>query len=64
MTTIVDYMAPATTLPHDSAQAALAGRVWLPQVAGPAVAVVRDGALYDISALAPVSYTHLPSPRD
>ena len=53
MTTIVDYMAPATTLPHDSAQAALAGRVWLPQVAGPAVAVVRDGALYDISALTP-----------
>ena len=53
MATIADYMAPAAALPRDSAQAALAGRVWLPQVAGPAVAVVRDGALYDISALTP-----------
>jgi fumarylacetoacetate (FAA) hydrolase family protein len=53
MATIADYMAPAATLPRDAAGAALAGRVWLPQVAGPAVVAVRDGALYDISALTP-----------
>ena len=41
------------TLPADGYAGALAGRVWLPQVAGPAVAVVRDAALYDISALTP-----------
>jgi len=53
MATIADYMAPAATLPRDAAGAALAGRVWLPQVAGPAVVAVRNGALYDISALTP-----------
>jgi fumarylacetoacetate (FAA) hydrolase family protein len=52
MASIADYMAPAATLPHDAAAAALAGRVWLPHVAGPAVAAVRDGELYDISAVA------------
>ena len=37
-------------LPEDAAVAALAGRVWRPDVAGPAVVVIRDGAVFDISA--------------
>jgi fumarylacetoacetate (FAA) hydrolase family protein len=49
---IAEYMTPAATLPDDAAEAALAGRVWLPAVAGPAVAAVRNGELYDISPLA------------
>ena len=36
-------------LPDDAAQAALAGRVWRPDVAGPAVVAVRDGALIDVT---------------
>jgi fumarylacetoacetate (FAA) hydrolase family protein len=52
MARITGYMAAAATLPADASGAALAGRVWLPQAEGPAVAAVRDGALYDISRLA------------
>ncbi|MGH7118810.1 MAG: fumarylacetoacetate hydrolase family protein [Acetobacteraceae bacterium] len=37
------------TLPTDAAEAALAGRVWLPGEAGPAVAAVRENALIDLS---------------
>src|SRR5271165_4545100 len=40
-------------LPEDSAQAALAGRVWRPDVGGPSVVAVRDGDLLDISASFP-----------
>ncbi len=40
-------------LPDDSAQAALAGRVWRPDVGGPSVVAVRDGDLLDISASFP-----------
>ncbi|MGH7056983.1 MAG: fumarylacetoacetate hydrolase family protein [Acetobacteraceae bacterium] len=37
------------TLPADAAGAALAGRVWRPDVGGPSVVAVRDGSLFDIS---------------
>lgn len=37
------------TFPTDAAEAALAGRVWLPGEAGPAVVAVRRGALVDLS---------------
>lgn len=37
------------TLPTDGANATLVGRIWLPEVAGPAVVVVRDGDVFDIS---------------
>ncbi len=37
-------------LPVDAADAALAGRVWRPDVAGPSVVAVRDGHVFDISA--------------
>ncbi|EPJ43559.1 MAG: fumarylacetoacetate (FAA) hydrolase family protein [Osedax symbiont Rs2] len=36
-------------------QATLVGRVWLPEVNGPAAVVVRDNKLYDISSLAATS---------
>ena len=40
-------------LPDDSTYAALAGRVWRPDVGGPSVVAVRDGDLLDISASFP-----------
>jgi fumarylacetoacetate (FAA) hydrolase family protein len=36
-------------LPDDAARASLAGRVWRPDVAGPAVVVIRDGSALDVS---------------
>ncbi len=39
---------PARVLPKD-ADAALVGRAWLPDRAGPAVVVVRDGELFDVT---------------
>ena len=51
MTAFRDALQPV--LPDDSAQAALAGRVWRPDVAGPSVVAVRDGDLFDISASFP-----------
>ena len=43
-------LTPQTTLPHDAASAALLGRVWRPDVAGPAVVTLRDGDLIDITS--------------
>jgi fumarylacetoacetate (FAA) hydrolase family protein len=40
-------------LPEDAAEAALAGRVWRPDVGGPSVVAVRGGDLVDISAAFP-----------
>lgn len=40
-------------LPEDAGQAVLAGRVWRPDVGGPSVVAVRDGALLDVSAAFP-----------
>src|SRR5262249_9616880 len=37
-------------LPDDGARGALAGRVWLPQAAGPAVVAVRSDGVFDVSA--------------
>src|SRR5262245_14471038 len=37
-------------LPQDSPQGTLAGRVWLPDVSGPAVAAVRGDGVFDVSA--------------
>ncbi len=49
MARIADYMTAAATLPEDGTAGALAGRVWLPEVEGPAVATVRVDGVYDIS---------------
>jgi fumarylacetoacetate (FAA) hydrolase family protein len=42
-----------TTLPVDAVSAALAGRVWRPDVEGPAVVAVRPDGVYDVTAAAP-----------
>ena len=41
---------PASTLPDDAGKAALAGRVFRPDVGGPSVVAIRDGQLIDITA--------------
>jgi fumarylacetoacetate (FAA) hydrolase family protein len=38
-----------TALPDDAAAAALAGRIWRPELDGPSVVAVRDGHVLDIS---------------
>src|SRR5271166_2395909 len=48
MTAFCEALQPV--LPDDGAAAALAGRVWRPDVGGPSVVAVRDGDLLDISA--------------
>jgi len=48
MAAIGDTLLPV--LPDDSASAALAGRVWRPDVAGPSVVAVRNGDLLDVSS--------------
>jgi fumarylacetoacetate (FAA) hydrolase family protein len=42
-------------LPEDGVSGTLAGRVWLPQVGGPAVVAVRDQGLFDVSAQFPTT---------
>jgi fumarylacetoacetate (FAA) hydrolase family protein len=42
-------LTPANTLPQDAGRAALAGRIWRPDVAGPSVVAIRDGEVFDIS---------------
>ena len=40
-------------LPEDSAAGALAARVWRPDIGGPSIAALRDGALIDVTAAFP-----------
>ena len=47
------YASPDFALPDDSADAALVGRVWRPELAGPSVAALHGSELVDISAMAP-----------
>jgi fumarylacetoacetate (FAA) hydrolase family protein len=51
MSQFSDAAQPA--LPDDAASATLAGRVWRPDLGGPSVVAVRDGAVFDISHHAP-----------
>ena len=55
MAALRDTLLPV--LPDDAADAALAGRVWRPELSGPAVVAVHDGEVFDISA-------HFPTMRD
>lgn len=48
-------LSTTATLPKDAADAALLGRVWRPDLGGPAVAALRDGQLVDVSASFPTS---------
>ena len=43
-------LTPETPLPADRYAGTLAGRVWLPAVAGPAVVAVREDGVYDLSS--------------
>ena len=47
-----DLLTVAKTLPEDAPVAVLAGRVWSPELGGPAVVAVRGGEAFDISAAA------------
>jgi fumarylacetoacetate (FAA) hydrolase family protein len=49
MAGLASRMAPDATLPKDGTAGALAGRVWVPKVEGPAVVAVRGDGVYDIS---------------
>lgn len=40
-------------LPHDGYAGTLVGRIWLPNAGGPAIAVIRESGVYDISEDAP-----------
>jgi fumarylacetoacetate (FAA) hydrolase family protein len=40
-------------LPEDADAASLAGRIWRPDVAGPSIVAIRDGAVLDVSATFP-----------
>ena len=51
MVRVADHMTPAGTLPKDGTSGALAGRVWLPEVGGPAVVAIRADGVHDISRL-------------
>lgn len=46
-------LSAATSLPRDVERATLVGRVWVPDLEGPAVVAVRDGALWDVSETFP-----------
>ena len=48
-----DLLTAAATLPEDHASAALAGRVWRPDVAGPSVVRIEAGRVIDITAAVP-----------
>ncbi len=41
------------TRPNEPSKAALAGRVWRPDLGGPSVVAIRDEGVFDISAVAP-----------
>ncbi len=43
------------SLPHDHARAVLIGRVWLPDVEGPALVRVQGGVVHDLSSVAATS---------
>ena len=42
-------------LPEDGTKGTLVGRVWLPQVNGPAVAAVRSDGVFDVTAKFPTT---------
>jgi fumarylacetoacetate (FAA) hydrolase family protein len=46
-------LSAAAALPSDAARATLAGRVWRPDVKGPAVVAIRDNQVFDITRAFP-----------
>jgi len=50
---MTNWLSSAPCLPDGHARATLVGRVWLPDVEGPALVCVRDGDLFDLTNVAP-----------
>jgi fumarylacetoacetate (FAA) hydrolase family protein len=50
---LLSKLDPKTALPVDAAAALMVGRVWRPELDGPSVVVIRDGAAIDISRTFP-----------
>jgi fumarylacetoacetate (FAA) hydrolase family protein len=50
-----EWLTPARSLPEDRDRAVLIGRAWLPDVEGPALVCVREGAVLDLSPVAATS---------
>jgi fumarylacetoacetate (FAA) hydrolase family protein len=50
---MADWLTSGRALPDDHSRALLIGRVWLPEVDGPAVVRLTDGGVYDVSSIAP-----------
>lgn len=48
-------LTPERTLPADAQAAALLGRIWRPDVGGPAVVTLRDGIMIDVTRAFPTS---------
>ena len=49
---MTDWLSAGRCLPEDHQQAELIGRIWQPDVEGPTLVRVRDGELFDLSAVA------------
>lgn len=47
------HLSPAAALPHDHQRAVLIGRLWMPQLHGPALVQVHGDEVIDLSAVAP-----------
>jgi fumarylacetoacetate (FAA) hydrolase family protein len=52
---VTDWLTSASCVPDDHTRATLIGRVWLPDVRGPAVVRIQGDAVYDLSSVAPTS---------
>ncbi|MBV9977875.1 MAG: fumarylacetoacetate hydrolase family protein [Hyphomicrobiales bacterium] len=64
MTTNLDLaLTPEHTLPDDHGDAALAGRVWRPELGGPSVVAIRPDGVFDISASFPTMRDLCEAPR-
>jgi fumarylacetoacetate (FAA) hydrolase family protein len=61
---VKQWLGPDRALPVDHARATLVGRAWLPDVDGPAVVIVDEGDVFDLSPVAVTSsdLMNLPDP--
>ena len=50
---MTNWLSSVPCLPREDASATLVGRVWRPDVEGPALVCVQNGDLFDLSAVAP-----------
>jgi fumarylacetoacetate (FAA) hydrolase family protein len=64
MSAINSLLTPAACLPADHERALLVGRIWWPEVAGPALVRVTEDGVFDLTGLAPTmsELLELPDP--